>query len=234
MLLSNKRQPIISLPDQMDVLLVAGKSEVVDGYVSLIEASNLNLAVVDVDVFAIQNAAEISLDDPEGSYAIISVGASELGINTIHRGVSVFSRDSSYGGDQITRAIMAEFRVAREEAEKVKLGGAEMDDTQRASVEKIISTTVIQWITEIRHALDFVANTYPDESLKNIFVTGGACETPGFQRHLEDQTSIPVSPLNPFKYLVVEERLFDPEYLQQMASRAAVAVGLALRSVGDK
>ena len=91
--------------DQMDVLLVAGKNDVIDEYVALIQAANLNLGVVDIDVFAIQNAAEISLDNPEGSYAIITVGASELGINTIHSGLSVFSRDSSYGGTQITKAI---------------------------------------------------------------------------------------------------------------------------------
>lgn len=220
--------------EEMDVLLVAGKSDVIDGYVSLIQAANLNLGVVDVDVFAMQNAAEISLDDPEGSYAIATVGANELGINTVHRGISVFSRDSSYGGAQITRAIMSRFQVSYEEAEKMKLGGVELDYDRRSDVERIITDTVLQWITEIKHALDFVANTYPDESLTNIFVSGGASETPGFRRHLEDETNIPVAGLNPFKYLVVDERLFDTDYLQRMAPRAGVAVGLALRSIGDK
>ena len=220
--------------DQMDILLVAGKSDVIDEYVTLIQAAKLNLCVLDIDVFAIQNAAEISLDDPEGSYAIITVGASELGINAVHRGLSVFSRDSSYGGAHITKAIMSEFNVPFEEAEKMKLGGVDLDDNKRAKIEKVISSTTLEWIKEIKHALDFVANTYPDEAIEKILVCGGSCETPGFKHHLEQETNIPVTGLNPFKYLVTDSKLFDPNYLQYMATQAGVAVGLALRSIGDK
>jgi len=220
--------------DRMDVLLVAGKSDVIDGYVALIQAANLNLGVLDIDVFALQNAAEISLENPEGSYAIITVGASELGINTVHKGLSVFSRDSSYGGAQITKAIMSEFDVSFEEAEKIKLGGVDLDDNNRAGVEKIIANTTLQWVREIKHALDFVANTYPDEAIEKIFLSGGSSGTPGFQRHLEQETNIPVTGLNPFKYLIIDNKLFDPNYLRHVAPQAGVAVGLALRSIGDK
>ena len=220
--------------DQMDVLLVAGKNDVIDEYVALIQAADLNLGVVDVDVFAIQNAAEISLDNPEGSYAIITVGASELGINTIHSGLSVFSRDSSYGGAQITKAIMSEFDVPFEEAESMKMGGVDLDDNKIEAIEKIIANTVLKWISEIKHALDFVANTYPDQTIEKIFVSGGSSETPGFQRNLEQETEIPVTGLNPFKYLITDNKLFDPDYLEHIGPQASVAVGLALRNIGDK
>ena len=221
-------------PDQMDVLLVAGKSDVIDEYMALIQAANLNLGVLDVDVFALQNAAEISLDDPEGGYAIITVGANELGINSVHRGLSVFSRDSSYGGAQITDAIMTEFDVPFEEAEKMKLGGVALDDNKRATIEKVIASAILEWIKEIKHAIDFVANTYPDKAIERIFVTGGSCETLGFQRDLEKETEIPVTGMNPFENLVTDNKLFDPNYLKYMAPKAGVAVGLALRSIGDK
>ena len=220
--------------DQMDILLVAGKSDVIDEYVALIQAASLNLGVLDVDVFALQNAAEISLDDPEGSYAIITVGASELGINAVHRGVSVFSRDSSYGGAQITKAIMSEFDVPFEEAESMKLGGIDLDDNKIEAIEKIIANAVLKWISEIKHALDFVASTYPDETIEKIFVSGGSSETPGFQRNLEQETEIPVTGLNPFKYLITDNKLFDPDYLEHIGPQAGVAVGLALRNIGDK
>jgi type IV pilus assembly protein PilM len=219
---------------QMNFILVAGKSDIVDEHVALIRAANLNLGVLDVDVFAIQNAAEICIDNPEGCYAVITVGASELGINTVHRGQSVFSRDSSYGGDQITEAIMSEFDVPFEQAEKMKLGGVDLDDNTTLGIEKIIASTVLKWIDEIKHALDFVANTHPDETIEQIFVTGGSCETPGFQRDLEQETNISVTGLNPFRYLVIDNKLFDPVYLQHLAPQASVAVGLALRSIGDK
>jgi Tfp pilus assembly PilM family ATPase len=47
-------------------------------------------------------------------------------------------------------------------------------------------------------------------------------------------TNLPVEELNPFANLIINEKAFDSKYLSYMASQAGVAVGLALRSIGDK
>ena len=219
--------------DLMDVMLVAAKKDIVDDYVSLLHLAGLSPMVLDVDAFALQNAFEISSDEPSGCYAIVNVGAEELGINAIKHGVSIFTRDSSYGGSQITDAIMTKFDVSQEEAEKMKLGGTQVD-TERGALEEIFTSVVSGWIQEIKRALDFLATTYPDESIEKIFISGGSCRIPGFQKYLQLETDIPVMELNPFANLQINERMFDLKYLGYMAPQAAVAVGLALRSVGDK
>jgi type IV pilus assembly protein PilM len=43
-----------------------------------------------------------------------------------------------------------------------------------------------------------------------------------------------VTELNPFANVMIDEKVFDPKYLSYMAPQVAVAVGLALRSIGDK
>ncbi len=217
----------------MDIMLVAAKKDIVEDYVSLLQLSNLNPVVLDVDAFALQNAFEISAEKTSGCYAIVNVGAEELGINAIKDGVSIFTRDSSYGGSQITEAIMSKFDVSHEEADRIKLGGVKMDH-ERAAMEEVFTSVVSGWVQEIKRALDFLGTTYPDESIEKIFVTGGSCRIPGFQKYLEMETDIPVEELNPFASLQITERVFDPKYLGYMAPQAAVAVGLALRSVGDK
>ena len=63
---------------------------------------------------------------------------------------------------------------------------------------------------------------------------GGACRIKGFQSYLEDYTGLPVEELNPFTNLIVNEDLFDPQYLSHVAPQACVAMGLALRSIDDK
>lgn len=219
--------------DIMDIMLVAAKKDIVEDYVSLLQLSNLNPVVLDVDAFALQNAFEISAEEIAGCYAIVNVGAEELGINAIKEGVSIFTRDSSYGGSQITEAIMSKFDVSHEEADRIKLGGVKMDQ-EMAAMEEIFTSVVSGWVQEIKRALDFLGTTYPDESIEKIFVTGGSCRIPGFQKYLEMETDIPVEELNPFASLQISERVFDPKYLGYMAPQAAVAVGLALRSVGDK
>lgn len=220
---------------QMEVMLVAAKKDIIDEYEGLLQVAGLNPGVLDVDAFALQNAFEINADKPEGCYALVNVGAEELGINTIKNDVSLFTRDSSYGGAQITEAIMSELNVSFEEAERIKLGGTAVDiDKDKSVLEEIFTSVVSEWVQEIKRALDFVASSYPNETIEKIVVSGGSCRIPGFQKYLNLETDIPVTQLNPFANLVIDERNFDPKYLNYMAPQAAVAVGLALRSIGDK
>lgn len=217
----------------MDVLLVAAKKDIIEDYESLIQLAGLNPIIMDVDAFALQNAFEVSSGDISGCYAIINVGAEELGINAVKDGVSIFTRDSSYGGSQITEAIMSRFNVSFEEAEKIKLGGTKFDK-ERNALEEIFTTVISGWVQEIKRALDFLSTTYPDESIEKILVSGGAYRIPGFLKYLEQETGISVEELNPFASLQINEKVFDPRYLSYIAPQAGVAVGLALRSAGDK
>ena len=216
----------------MDVMLVAAKKDIIEEYESLIHLAGLNPVVMDVDAFALQNAFEVSSGEITGCYAIINIGAEELGINAIKDGVSMFTRDSSYGGTQITEAIAAQFDVSHEEAEKIKLGGSELED--KTILEEIFTSMVAGWVQETSRALDFLSTTYPDEKIEKIFVSGGACKIPDFIKYLEMETGIPVEEMNPFAGLQINEKIFDPKYLSDIAPQAGVAVGLALRSVGDK
>jgi type IV pilus assembly protein PilM len=217
----------------MDVMLVAAKKDIIEDYVSLIHLAGLNPAVLDVDAFALQNAFEMSAEETSGCYAIVSVGAEELGINAIKNRISIFTRDSSYGGSQITEAIMSKLDTSYEEAEKIKLGGTKMDK-ERGALEEIFTSSVSGWVQEIKRALDFLSTTYPDETIEKILITGGASRLPGFAKYLEMETDIPIEQLNPFANLQINEKTFDPRYLNYMAPQAGVAVGLALRSIGDK
>ena len=217
----------------MDVMLVAAKKDIVEDYVSLLQLTGLTPVILDVDAFALQNAFEIGAQDTQGCYAIVNVGAEELGINAIKNGVSIFTRDSSYGGYQINEAIMSAFNVSSEEAEKIKLGGINKEN-EREELEEIFTSVVSGWVNEIKRALDFLASTYPDESIEKIYISGGSCRIPGFRQYLELETESPVVELNPFANLQINEKLFDPRYLSYMAPQACVAIGLALRSLGDK
>ena len=217
----------------LDIMLVAAKKDVINAYVNLLVAADLNPGVLDVDVFALQNAAELIITDEKEGYAIVNVGAEELGINTVVNGTSLFSRDSSFGGTQITELIMSHFDVDFEMAEEIKLGAVQ-DRPWDQKLEASVSGVVSDWAQEIKRALDFVDTTYSDKTIGKIFVCGGSCRIKGFQKYLEAHTGLPVVELNPFTNLIPNQDLFDEEYLNHMAPQACVAMGLALRSIDDK
>jgi type IV pilus assembly protein PilM len=123
--------------------------------------------------------------------------------------------------------------VSFDQAERIKLGGAENKHSEDR-LQEIFQSTVTDWIEEIKRALDYVGSLYPQEVIEKIFVGGGSCRIPGFQQLLEQETGTPVVELDPFASLKINEKRFDPNFLKYMGPQAAVAVGLALRSVGDK
>ncbi len=218
----------------MDVLLVAAKKDIVEEYISLLHLTELNPVVLDIDPFALQNAFEISSHEQSGCHALVHIGAQQLTINVIKDGVSIFTRDSSYGGAQITSEIQRRLDISYQEAERVKLGARPLEIEQRPAVEEIFSSTVAKWAQEIKRALDFVATTFTDSRVESVILSGGSSLLPGLSKYIGMETGLKVEMLNPFANLEIKERLFDTGYLKYAAPMAVIAIGLALRSIGDR
>ncbi|NIO21959.1 MAG: type IV pilus assembly protein PilM [Candidatus Aenigmarchaeota archaeon] len=218
----------------MDVLLVAAKKDIVEEYISLLHLTELNPVVLDIDPFALQNAFEISDHEQSGCHALVHIGAQQLTINVVKDGISIFTRDSSYGGAQITREIQDKLDLPYQEAETLKLGAKPIEISQRPPVEEIFSSTVTKWAQEIKRALDFVTTTFSDVKVKDVLLSGGSCMLPGFSKFVGTETGLKVEMLNPFANLEIKDKLFDTGYLRYAAPLAVISVGLALRSIGDR
>lgn len=218
----------------MDVLLVAAKKDIVEEYMSLFHLTELNPVVLDIDAFALQNAFEISDHEQSGCHALVHIGAQQLTINVVKDGRSIFTRDSSYGGSQITSEIRSKLNISYEEAENIKLGGKPIERDQRPIIEEMFSSTVTKWAQEVKRALEFVGTTFADIKVEDILVSGGSSLIPGFTKYLGMETGLEIEMLNPFANLEIREKLFDTAYLNYAAPMAVISVGLALRSIGDR
>jgi len=218
----------------MDVLLVAAKKDIVEEYRNLFHLIEYNPVVLDIDAFALQNTFEISDKEQSGCSALAHIGSRQLTINIIKDGVSLFTRDSSHGGDQVTNDIKKKLNISYQDAEKIKLGAMPIEKEQELIIEEIFSSTIVKWVREIRRALDFVTSTFSDVQVENIFLSGGSSLIPGFLEYLGLETGLKVEMLNPFTNLEVNKKLFDPNYLKYIAPIAVISVGLALRSIDDR
>ncbi|HZE88572.1 MAG TPA: pilus assembly protein PilM, partial [Verrucomicrobiae bacterium] len=64
--------------------------------------------------------------------------------------------------------------------------------------------------------------------------SGGGSRTPNLAAYLGQRFETHVEMLDPFKKVAVNDRQFPADRLEPLASCASVAVGLALRRVGDR
>jgi type IV pilus assembly protein PilM len=220
----------------MEVLLVAARKELVNEYQSLIQQAGLKPAVVDVDAFAVANMYEFNYDIEDEALALINIGASNVNIHVLRNGMSAFTRDVGMGGRQFTEEIQRTLNISYEEAEAMKVGGDERDlnAVVPEDIEKVLSSVGDNLATEVQRSLDFYLSTSSDEGLSRIYLSGGAARTPGLARAISNQTGLPTEIVDPLRRISVEERSFNPKYLNDIAPQAAVVVGLAMRRPRDK
>ncbi len=217
----------------MDVLLVAVKKDKINDYTSVITQAGKNALVADVDVFALQNAYEVNYEPVAGKIvALVNIGAGVTNIAIMQNGASLFWRDISVGGNQYTDALQKELNLAFEEAEAAKRG--DNPSAPRDRVMTIINAVNEQVGAEIQKTLDFFKATSASDPVSLIELTGGAARTPNLVSYLSKRFETQVEMMNPFRGIQISERAFPPDRLEPMSAAASVAVGLALRKVGDK
>jgi type IV pilus assembly protein PilM len=217
----------------MDVLLVAVKKDKINDYMSVITQAGKNALVADVDVFALQNAYEMNYESVARKLiALVNVGASVTNVAVMQNGSSIFWRDLSVGGNNYTDALQKELGLSFEAAEAAKKG--DLTEAPRDRVMSIIDAVNETVGTEIQKTLDFFKATSASDPVSLIEITGGAARTPNLVSYLSRRFDTQVEIMNPFRSISVNERAFPPDRLEPMSTAAAVAVGLALRKVGDK
>lgn len=219
--------------NQMDVLIAAVKKEKINEYVSIVREAGLNPLIVDVDAFALENMYEVNYEVKTGeNVALVNVGASMININILREGISVFTRDSSVGSNLHTEALQKEFTISYENAEKLKHGEA-VEGIPQEEVAAVLISASENIIMEISRSFDYFRSTTSNENVSEICLSGGGALIKDFPQLLSERTGMDVRIIEPFKNIRIPDR-FDRGYLKKIEPLVAVAVGLALRRVGDR
>jgi type IV pilus assembly protein PilM len=218
--------------DTMDVLLVAVKKDRIADYTSVIVQAGRDPVLVDVDVFALQNAYEVNYGLDGSTAALVNIGASVMNINVLHRGNSIFWRDVAFGGNQYTEAIQRELNLPREDAERLKVG-ERVGEHSIQQVLGVINSVSEDLAAELQKTIDFFVATSSVDRLDRVVLAGGAAKTLNLDDVLKERFQVDVEVMNPFRNIRYSESDFDPEWINRHAPAMSVAVGLAVRTVGD-
>ena len=218
----------------MDVLLVAVKKDKISDYTSVISQAAKTPQVVDVDVFALQNCYEVNYGvDPGRVTALLNIGASIMNINIIRGNNSIFNRDIAVGGNQYTDAIQKDLNLSFDQAEALKRGG-HVEGASTESVHPIVQAVSDNIVMEVQKTFDFFRATSSEDRIDSIFLSGGTSKIQGLRELLASRFEAGVEIMNPFNAITYNPRDFDPDFIAEVGPQAAIAVGLAVRKVGDR
>jgi len=219
--------------NQMDVLLVAAKKDIVGTYAEALRVAGLLPVVIDVDYFALNNMYELNYDAvPNQVVALVNIGARYSSINILRGGHSTFTGDVPVGGRDITDALTRDLGISVEEAERVK-AGAEVPNIDPEQLSMALGPATDALIEEIHYALSFFWTAATDERIDSLCLSGGSAGVPDLCDRLAERAEAKVTIADPFARVNFGSGV-DAAALRAHGPEFAVAMGLSVRRPGDK
>ncbi len=221
-----------STGETMDVLLVAAKQEVIFRYIESVSGAGLKLSSLDVSAFALANCFTANYGNIAGAVAVIDIGAGVTNLVIVENGEVIFGRDLSVGGMNYTNDIHRTMGVSIDEAEALKISSS-MNQAAPAELNTVISSSHENVLEELRNSFEFFAATAGNSVITRVYLTGGSSVTPGLAEGITRATALPVERFDVFNRIDINQRNIPSDFVEQIRSVSAVAIGLALRKVGD-
>ena len=217
--------------EEMNVLLVAAKKDVVSDYGRMLNEIGLEPVCVSVDGFALGNAWELGevvnpgIQEPGRTVALVDIGATKACINILRDNVTCFAREVPMGGQDLTNAIARRVGVEPGQAEDLKRDPGD----QISIIQEAIGQTLDDLGNEINLSFDFFENQF-DGEVQEVWLTGGTALLPVLEESFEKIFEKRTKTWNPIEGLKVKSDNVDVEALNQLSPQLAVAVGLAAAS----
>ncbi len=210
---------------KMKILLVAAPKALTERYMEIMELAELSPVAAETEIIA-QSRSLIRSVPTVPNVMILAFGGQTTDIAIIRKGILMFTRSMSAGGDALTRALSEslDFTLLQAEAYK-KTYGLEKNilEGKIVAVAKPVMDSIVG---EVRRAIGFFEETYKNEHVGVILLTGGNAKLPGLIPYLAENTGIEVQQGNP--WLGIRK---DPRFnvLNAEGPLFSVAIGLALR-----
>lgn len=225
---------------EIEAIIVAIKTEIVEEAAAALNAVNISVAHVDVIPLALANAFHYIYAHEQVSSLIMDVGAKTTNLIFVE-GQKVFNRTVPIAGNLISQNICNEFQEPFTAAELLKkgkgfvgLGGAYADPEDEASarISKIARAVYSRLHAEVGRSVNFFRNQQGGSPPEVLLLTGGSSSLPYSDVFFREKLSVRVEYFNPFNNLAITPQI-DRQRLVDDAGFLAPLVGMALRTLGN-
>jgi type IV pilus assembly protein PilM len=223
---------------ELEVLLVAIKSDIVEGLFRSTEKAGLKLGVVDVSPAALANAFRYNYGDLEGCTMLLDIGAKTSNLLFFDKD-NVYARGINIGANSITLDFAKESKLSYDAAEDLKitqgfvsLGGAyeEPDDPAQQAISKISRQVMTRLHIQVNQTIQFYRGQQGGAAPVRLFLSGGASAMPYTAQFFAEKLNVPVEYFNPLRNVQIDPAV-NIEELAKIGHQMGELVGLGLRNL---
>lgn len=214
-----------SATGKMKILLVAAPKALTERYMQIMELAELTPISAETEIIALSRSLARSVPTVP-NIMILSFGGLTTDLAILRKGLMVFTRSMSAGGDAITRALSESLDFTLSQAEAYKKTYGLEKNILEGKIFNVVRPVMETILTEIKRAVGFFDEMYKNEHIGVILLSGGNAKLPGLIPYLAEATGIEVQQGNP--WIGIRK---DPRFavLNAEGPLFGVAIGLALR-----
>lgn len=221
--------PSPSGPEDVEVLIAASRKEKVEDRVAAAESAGLKALVVDVESYATQTACELVAQQlpnagRDQTIAVVDIGAAMMHINVLHNNQSIYMREQSFGGNQLTQEIQRRYSLSSDEADIAKRQGGLPENYESEVLQPFMDTLAL----EVARAIQFFFSSSQFNRVDHILLAGGCAMIPGLDEIVATRAQASTMIANPFASMALSTRI-KPKQLTLDAPALLIACGLAMR-----
>ncbi len=225
---------------EMEVLLVAIKTDIVEGLFRVAESKGIRLQHVDVSPAALANAFRFNYSDQDGCTMLLDIGAKSSTVLFFEKG-KIYARSISIGANSITQDFATESKVRFNEAEAFKiqhglvsLGGAyeEPEDPKQAAIAKVARQVMTRLHIQVNQTVQFYRGQQGGGAPQRLVLSGGASIMPYTAQFFNEKLNVPVEYFNPLRNVQLGPSV-NVDELSAVAHAMGEVVGLALRNLAQ-
>ncbi len=220
--------------DSVDVMLAACRKDQVESRVAAVEIAGLKAQVVDIEAHALENACQFlagQIPDRgrDSTIALVDIGANTASMLVLKNLQTVYTRDQSFGGKQLTEEVMRQYGMSYDEAGRAKRRGELPEDYESGVLARFVDDMAQQ----IDRSLQFYyASPGRHDQVAQLILAGGCAQINGLAEAIQQRLEIPTVIAHPFVGMSVTPRV-RPQQLAREEASLLVAAGLALRAFDE-
>jgi len=213
--------------NKIDVLLVAIHNETLSAYQSIMKEANLKVDFYEIEIFSTIRAV---LGQGIAPVLILDIGAAASKAYIVEFGIVRASHIINRGGQDMTMSLSKSLGMSVEKAERTKRENGLVASSTGTPQEPLL-LTLEHIFSEANRVLLNYQRKY-NKNVERVVLTGGGAALKELLPRAQERFETEVEIADPFSK--IETPAFLEEVLREVGPEFAVAVGAALRKLGEQ
>lgn len=214
-------------PKFIRVQVTGAPKTLVAKYVEVFKQAKIELVSLETEAFALIRAL---VGKDASRVMIVDIGAERTNVLITEKGIPFLTRGIKSGGTAVTQALASTMGIGAGEAEMMKKDMA----YSNAGMSPAIEAALKPLVHELKYALQLYAEQefHDNRSVDKVILTGGSSMLPGLDAYLTTALNANVYLGDPWARIATQPEARP--VLDEVGSRFAVSIGLAMRLKDDK